>query len=96
MLTPTRLMAYRDSTPTFDHHPDRDAVAAGIQNAVVVIPDGWGSRLIARMWANGVSMIRSDRFYASIDACTLHQMLDSSPDAPGLESKLDSKLESIK
>lgn len=93
-LTPTRLTTYRESTVIFKYHPDRDARAAGISNAVVFIPDGWGSRLIARMWADGVPLGRSTRLYAGIDACSLHRALDDadrrSLSTPRLLAVLDS------
>jgi hypothetical protein len=74
-LMPDRLRAYRASTPLFDLHPDREARRAGLSNAVVVVPDGWGNRLIVRMWALGVPVWRSSRLYAAIDACTLELAL---------------------
>ena len=73
-IAPSRLIAYRNSTPMLNDHPDR--AAAGLQHAVVLIPDGWGTRLIVRMWADGVPVPRSTRLYAAIDACTLEQTLD--------------------
>jgi hypothetical protein len=76
-VTPGTLAAYRRATPVFDLHPDRAARGAGISRAVVVIPDGWGSRLIARMWALGISPLRSTRLYGAIDACALEQALDA-------------------
>jgi hypothetical protein len=83
-IAPARVGAYRRATPVFDLHPDRDARRAGLSHAVVVIPDGWGSRLIARMWALGVSAPQSTRLYAAIDACTLEQALDAAAlDASG-------------
>jgi hypothetical protein len=90
-ITPGRLVAYRRATPVFDLHPDRDARRAGIHHAVVVIPDGWGSRLIVRMWAAGVPVPRSTRLYAGIDACTIEQALDGAvagSTAPGRERLL--------
>jgi len=93
-VTPGRLAAYRRATPVFDLHPDRDARRAGISHAVVVIPDGWGSRLIVRMWALGVPAPRSTRLYAAIDACTLEQALDRAqvggPSGAALVARLDS------
>jgi len=56
-------------------HPDDDAHRAGITHAVVVIPDGWGSRLIARMWAAGISIPDSTAIYRAFDACTLEERL---------------------
>jgi hypothetical protein len=74
-LTPGRIEAYQRSTPIYSLHPDRDAAAAGIHHAVVVVPDGWGSRLIARMWQQQVPVRRSSRLYGAMDACTLEQAL---------------------
>ena len=55
---------------------ESEAARLGLHHAVVVIPDGWGTRLIARMWAEGVPVTRSTRLYAAIDACGLEQALD--------------------
>ncbi len=77
VLTPGTLAAYGRAAPVFDLHPDRDARRAGIAHAVVVIPDGWGSRIIARMEALGVRPPRAMRLYAAIDACALEQALDA-------------------
>ena len=76
-VTPGTVAAYARATPVFDLHPDRAARRAGIGHAVVVIPDGWGTRLMARMWALGVPPVRSTRLYAAIDACALEQALDA-------------------
>ncbi len=84
-FTPGRIEAYRKTTPIFSLHPDRDALRAGIHHAVIMIPDGWGTRLIARMWEAGVPVRRSTRIYSAIDACTIEQVLDAARDstAPG-------------
>jgi len=76
-IEPARLNAYRRATPVFDLHPDREAARIGLRHAVVVIPDGWGTRLIVRMWALGVPPRLSTRIYENIDACTLEQTLDA-------------------
>lgn len=80
-IAPGRLANYRASTSVLNHHPDREA--AGLDRAVVLIPDGWGSRLIARMWAAGVPVRRSDRLYAAIDACTLERTLNAAEGPAG-------------
>ena len=83
-VTPQRFVEYHRGTPVFDLHPDRDARRVGIHDAVVVIPDGWGTRLITRMWALGVAPRLSTRLYGAIDACTLEQALDGAAlDATG-------------
>jgi hypothetical protein len=95
MLTPERIRTYRDSTPALNLHPDRAARQAGLDHAVVVIPDGWGSRLIARMWAEGVPVRRSTRFYIAIDACTLEGVLDHAAADPRARAGLVETLDSL-
>jgi hypothetical protein len=94
-VTPARLREYHDATPVFNLHPDHDAGRAGIHQAVVVIPDGWGSRLIARMWALGVAPRYSTRLYGSIDACTLEQALDRAALDSGARARLLATLDSL-
>jgi hypothetical protein len=94
-ITPGRISAYRRATPLFSLHPDRDAERAGVRHAVVVIPDGWGSRLIVRMWAAGVPVRRSSRLYAAIDACALEQALDAAERDGGARADLLATLDSL-
>jgi hypothetical protein len=77
-ITPNRLAAFRASSPMLNYHPER--ATTGLDSAVVLIPDGWGSRLIARMWEAGVPVRRSTGLYAAIDACTLERTLDAVDD----------------
>jgi len=74
-LTPGRIDAYRRSTPIYNLHPAGDAAAAQLHHAVVVVPDGWGTRLVARLWQQHIPVRRSSRLYGAIDACTLEQAL---------------------
>jgi len=94
-ITPGRIAAYRAATPLFDLHPDQDARRAGISHAVVVIPDGWGTRLIVRMWALGVPVRRSTRLYGDIDACALEQALDAAERDPAARAHLLATLERL-
>lgn len=93
VLTPDRLRAYRASTPNLNLHPDR--AAAGLERAVVLIPDGWGSRIIARMWEAGIPVQRTARLYAGIDACTLEQALDHADAEPAARARLEATLDSL-
>src|SRR5205085_11573084 len=92
---PDQVTAYRRSTPVFSLHPDRDAARAGITHAVVVIPDGWGTRLIARMWQQGILVRRSNRLYAAIDACTLERALDAAEADTAAQGRLAATLDSL-
>lgn len=94
-VTPGRLLAYRRATPIFDLHPDRAAERAGISHAVVVIPDGWGSRIIARMWALGVPVRRSTRLYAASDACAIELALGDAEQDPARRARLVETLDSL-
>jgi hypothetical protein len=77
LLAPRRLASYATTGTVLAAHPDADARRAGITHAVVLIPDGWGSRLIVRMWAAGVPMAQSNAFYQAFDACGLEEQLDA-------------------
>ncbi len=96
-ITPQRLLEYHRATPVFNLHPGRDAARAGLSHALVVVPDGWGSRLITRMWALGVAPRLSTRLYGSIDACTLELALDTAAlDTSGrARARLVSTLDSL-
>ena len=94
-ITPGRISAYRRSTPIFSLHPDRDAATQGIHHAVVLIPDGWGSRLIARMWQLGIPVRASSRLYGAIDACTLEEALDAAARDSASRSRLGKVLDSL-
>lgn len=94
-VTPRRIRAYMGDAPVFSLHPDRDARRAGIHHAVVVIPDGWGQRLIVRMWSLGVPVPRAGRLYAAIDACTLEHALDDAAGSPQRRARLAPTLDSL-
>ncbi|MDH4043014.1 MAG: hypothetical protein OEW06_01025 [Gemmatimonadota bacterium] len=92
-IAPSRLAAYRASTPMLNYHPEREA--AGLDHAVVLIPDGWGTRLVARMWEAGVPMRRSGRLYGAIDACTLERTLDQADADSTARAALVATLETL-
>lgn len=94
-VTPGRLGVYGDAGRVLGLHPDREATRAGIHNAVVVIPDGWGTRLIVRMWALGIPVRRSPRLYAAMDACRLQLALDEAERNPERRAALSQTLDSL-
>ena len=94
-ITPARLRAYHDSAPVSNLDPERAAREAGIRDAVVLVSDGWGSRLIARMWALGVPVRRSTRLYSAIDACTLDLALEDARRDPARRARLVATLDSL-
>ena len=94
-IAPSRLAAYRASTPMLSLHPARDAEREGIHDAIVFVPDGWGTRLIARMWELGVPVRRTGRLYAAIDACTLHRTLDAAERSGAMGARLVARLDTL-
>lgn len=51
--------------------------AAGLTNAVVFVPDGWHSRLTARLQQLGEPPLRASALVATRDACAIQTVLDS-------------------
>jgi hypothetical protein len=92
---PDRIRIYRQTTPIFSLHPDRDAARSGLHHALVLVPDGWGSRLIARMWELGIPVRRSSRIYAAIDACTLEGLLSTAERDSSAHRSLAAVLDSL-
>ncbi len=73
---PARLGATSAFQPVMRFDAERAAAAAGIQDAVIFVRESWGSQLLARMWALGVSKPDAERYYRTIDACRLDIALD--------------------
>jgi hypothetical protein len=74
---PGRARQYRAGmlTPRWD--ADRAAERAGVRNAIVFVRESWGSELVARMWALGISRPDAEAVYRSTDACRLELVLGS-------------------
>jgi hypothetical protein len=92
ILVPQHLAAMR-KTGVLTLHPADDARAAGISHAVVLLPDGWGNRLVARLWAAGVPVRDSPRVFRAFDACALEERLDAAADAGLSGAALVARLE---
>ncbi len=68
---PARLGATSAFQPVMRFDAERAAAAAGLKDAVIFVRESWGSQLLARMWALGVSKPDAERYYRNIDACRL-------------------------
>jgi hypothetical protein len=95
-LAPRRLASFRTAGGATALHPDVDARHADVRHAVIVIPDGFGTRLIVRLWAAGIPMRDSTRYYDAFDACALDERLRAAEtqgwSATTLRSRLDGDL----
>lgn len=60
-----------------------EAQAAGLKNALVVVHESWGARIMARMWALGVPRSDAEMLLAQSDACALELALLVEESPPG-------------
>ena len=60
-------------SPRFD--ADRATALGNIRNSLIFVRESWGSEVMARMWAAGVSRSDSEEFYRRIDTCQLDETL---------------------
>jgi hypothetical protein len=74
-LVPQRFGVYRDSFPTFKRHPEVALARSGVQRALVLVPESWGSRLIANLWSAGAQPGLVERVYRKADACDLANLV---------------------
>ncbi|MEO6025519.1 MAG: hypothetical protein ABIR79_01450, partial [Candidatus Binatia bacterium] len=91
-LAPNRLWSHRMIGSAIALHPEEDATRAGIARAVVLVPDGLGSRLIVRLWAAGVPMTQTSALYKRADACRLTEALATTAPGPDFRARLDGAL----
>ena len=68
---PARARQYRNGLLTMRWNADSAAAAAGVRDALVLVRESWGSRLIARMWGLGVSRAATEWIYRGVDVCAL-------------------------
>jgi hypothetical protein len=70
---PARFRAYRAGLASLKLHPERGLAAAGVKQALVLVPESWGARIVTRLWVLGVKPGLAERAYRVLDACDLHQ-----------------------
>ena len=82
LLVPIRIQEHESRMASLRWDPDAALARAGVKNAVVLVRESWGSELLARLWAAGVSRPAAEHFYASIDACQLDLVLGELEQGP--------------
>lgn len=75
-LLPIRWQQYRNGMLSMRLDADATAAEAGVRDALILVREGWGAQMIARMWGLGVSRPDAERIYRATDACTLDRLLD--------------------
>ncbi len=72
-LFPARLRAYRVGfLPVLKQHPERTLAKRGVEEALVLVPESWGARIVVNLWVLGVRPGLAERAYRQLDACELH------------------------
>jgi len=70
-ILPKRVDAYHEGLPSMKLHPERELAARGVRQALVLVPESWGSRLIVRLWGRGIDPGLVERAYRRLDTCDL-------------------------
>jgi hypothetical protein len=73
-LVPGRWVFYRDQLVSLKRHPERQLAARGVQQALVMVPESWGSRIVTNLWGLGAPQALVERAFHRADACDLHQL----------------------
>lgn len=84
-LVPIRWRQYQNGMVSMRLDADQLAQDHGVRDGLILVREGWGAQLIARMWGLGVSRPEAERIYRRSDACTLDRLLDRA-DLEGLDA----------
>lgn len=71
-LSPGRWDFYESQLVTLKLHPERQLKEQSVSQALVLVPESWGSRIVTSLWGLGASPPLVERAYNRIDACDLH------------------------
>lgn len=75
LLVPIRLRQYRQGMISLRWNPDVELERAGVKEGLVFVRESWGSELLVRLWALGVSRPAAEHYYRAIDPCALEQTI---------------------
>jgi hypothetical protein len=68
---PFRVRQYSNGLLSMRHDYVAPAAVAGVNGALILVRESWGSQLIVRLYALGVSRPDADGLYRAIDTCVL-------------------------
>jgi hypothetical protein len=78
-----RAFYYRHQRAKLKVDVDREVAAAGLDHALVFVPESWHARLVARLRALGMRPLDATHTLQSVDACALQGALDAEDSLPG-------------
>jgi hypothetical protein len=70
-LVAVRIPQYRNGMTSMRTDVESASASAGVRDALVLVKESWGARLLVRMWALGVSRSDAEVLYRTADACKL-------------------------
>lgn len=70
-----RVPQYRNGMLSMRVDIGRESAAAGVHDALVLVKESWGSQVIVRMWARGISRSDAEILYRTVDVCRLETTL---------------------
>ena len=76
-VLPVRFAVYRSGLRILKLHPERELAARDVRQALVIVPERWGSRLLVNLWELGVGPGLAERAYRRLDSCDLQQFIDA-------------------
>ena len=56
-------------------HPERVLAQRGVAQAIVLVPESWGTRTVVGFWALDVSRSVVERAYRHVDTCSMYLLL---------------------
>ncbi len=96
---PLRARMYHQQFENLKSHPERELAEAGVEEALVIVPESWGSRLITPLWAMGVPASLVERAYRRLDACELdefvHHVRDTGVPVGDVTTQLAAMVEAV-
>lgn len=66
-----RVPQYRNAMTSMRLPIESASAGSGIRDALVLVKESWGARLVVRMWALGVTRSDTEVLYRTVDACRL-------------------------
>jgi len=76
-VLPARFAGFRTGLATLKLHPERELAARGVRQALVIVPERWGSRLVVSLWELGIRPGLAERAFNWLDACDLQRFADA-------------------
>lgn len=94
-ILPTRYAVYRDGLRTMKLHPERVLAERGVEQAIVLVPESWGTRTIVGLWALDVSRTVVERAYRHVDTCSMYLLLLEARRTELSDSEIEARLQGM-